>query len=99
VAILRCAECAQTRAIPQLLSEDIVPTVEALAVRYSRAFALLLDSIEQEKWHSVVEVAEIVGWSEDVVRRWIHRCLMEAFVQPATRSRRRRVYRLVRIQG
>jgi len=60
---------------------------------------LLLDSIEQERWYSVVEVAQIVGWSEDVVRRWIQRGLIEAFVQPGTRNRRKRTYRSVRIQG
>jgi hypothetical protein len=60
---------------------------------------LLLDSIEQERWYSVIEVAQIGGWSEDVVRRWIRRGLIEAFIQPGTRKRRRRVYCSVRIQG
>lgn len=60
---------------------------------------LVLDSIEQEKWYSVVEVSQIVGWSEDVVRRWIERGFIEAFVQPGTGTRRKRVYRSVRIQG
>ncbi len=59
----------------------------------------LFDSIEQERWYSVMEVAQIVGWSEDVVRRWIQRGLIEAFVQPETGNRRKRVYRSVRIQG
>ena len=60
---------------------------------------LRLDTVELEKWYSVVEVSKIVGWSEDVVRRWIHRGLIEAFVQPGVRNRRKRMYRSVRIQG
>ena len=60
---------------------------------------LVLDSIEREKWYSVVEVAQIVGWSEDVVRRWIQRGLIEAFIQSGTGNRRKRVYRSVRVQG
>ena len=60
---------------------------------------LVLESIEQEKWYTVVEVSQMVGWSEDVVRRWIERGFIEAFVQPGVRNRRKRVYRSVRIQG
>lgn len=60
---------------------------------------LLLNSVEQEKWYSVVEVSRIVGWSEDVVRRWIQRGLMQVFIQPGTSNRRKRVYRSVRVQG
>ena len=60
---------------------------------------LVLDSIERERWRTVVEVAQIVVWSGDVERGWIQRGLIEAFIQSRTRNRRRRVYRSVRIQG
>jgi hypothetical protein len=60
---------------------------------------LVLDSIERERWYTVVEVAQIVVWSGDVERGWIQRGLIEAFIQPRTRNRRRRVYCSVRIQG
>ena len=60
---------------------------------------LLVDSIEPEKWYAVSEVARIVGWSEDVVRRWIQRGLIQAFIQPRTSSKRKRVFNATRIQG
>jgi DNA-binding transcriptional MerR regulator len=59
---------------------------------------LILDSIEPEKWYKVREVSRILGWSEDVVRRWINRGLIQAFILPQ-RSSRPRVFRAVRIQG
>jgi hypothetical protein len=60
---------------------------------------LVLDSIERERWRTVVEVAQIVVWSGDVEKGWIQRGRIEPFIQPRTRNRRRRVYRSVRIQG
>jgi hypothetical protein len=45
---------------------------------------LVLDSIERERWYTVVEVAQIVVWSGDVERGWIQRGLIEAFIQPRT---------------
>jgi hypothetical protein len=60
---------------------------------------LRLETVELERWYSVAEVTQIVGWSEDVVRRWIQGGLIQAFVQPGTKNRRKRVYRSVHIQG
>jgi DNA-binding transcriptional MerR regulator len=60
---------------------------------------LILNSVQPEKWYSVNEVSDILGWSVDVVRRWIIRGLLKAFIQPAIGNRRKRVYRSARVQG
>ncbi len=58
-----------------------------------------MSSIQPEKWYSVCEVSGITGWSVDTVRRWVYRGLLKAFVQPTMSSRRKRVYRAMRILG
>jgi hypothetical protein len=85
---------ASCRVPEDFTNQTLISAVCAGAV--SETLMLVLDSIEQEKWYSVVEVSQMVGWSEDVVRRWIERGFIEAFVQPGTRNRRKRVYRSVR---
>jgi hypothetical protein len=47
----------------------------------ARSYTLVLDSIERERWYTVVEVAQIVVWSGDVERGWIQRGLIEAFIR------------------
>lgn len=58
-----------------------------------------MDSIQPEKWYSVCEVAGITGWSVDTVRRWVHDGRLPAFVQPHRSSKRKRIFRSLRILG
>jgi predicted site-specific integrase-resolvase len=60
---------------------------------------MLIDNVEPQKWYSVCEVSGILGWSVDTVRRWIYGGKLRAFIQPGRSSRRKRVYRAMRIQG
>ena len=60
---------------------------------------MLMNSVEPEKWYTVVEVETITGWSGDTVRRWVKRGLLQAFVQPAEKRRGKRVYQCIRILG
>jgi hypothetical protein len=59
----------------------------------------VLNSIEQEKWYSVKEVAAILGFSEDTVIRQINRGFLKAIVLLGHSDKRRRSYRCRRIQG
>jgi hypothetical protein len=60
---------------------------------------LVLDSIQLEKWYSVKEVADILGFSEDTVIRQINRGFLKAFVLPGRSDKRHRIYRSRRVQG
>ena len=60
---------------------------------------LVLDSIQQEKWYSVKEVAAFLGFSEDTVIRQVNRNFLKAFVLPGKSGKRFRTYRSRRIQG
>jgi hypothetical protein len=60
---------------------------------------MLLSNVEPETWYRVNDVAKILGWSEDVVRRWVDKGLMQAFVKPVTSTKRKRVWMGLRIQG
>jgi DNA-binding transcriptional MerR regulator len=59
---------------------------------------LLFDSIDPERWYKVSEAADILGWSHDMVERWIAQGLLQAFVI-ACRGNRKRLYRGKRVQG
>ncbi len=50
-----------------------------------------------EKMYSVKEVSAITGWSNDTIRRLVYRGHLKATMLPKSSSRRRRVYRSVRI--
>ena len=50
----------------------------------------------QEKMYSVSEVAELLGWSVDTVRRLVDRGLMRALILPQI-GRGKRRYRSMRI--
>lgn len=52
-----------------------------------------------EKWYSVKEVSEFVGFSTDTVIRQIRAGYIKAFTLPCKTSPRRRVYRCYRIHG
>ena len=60
---------------------------------------LLLDSVEPEKWYKVSEVAEILGWSHDMIEDWINDELLQAFVIDHRSDKRKRIYRGKRVQG
>jgi hypothetical protein len=60
---------------------------------------MLIDNVEPQKWYAVREVADITGWEVDTVRRWIYDGHLQAFQKPARSSRRKRIYRALRIQG
>jgi len=59
----------------------------------------ILGSVSPEKWYSVKEVAEFLGFSRDTVIRQVRRGFLKAFVLPGKSSVRRRVYESRRIQG
>jgi excisionase family DNA binding protein len=50
-----------------------------------------------EKMYSVKEVAALLGWSVDTIRRLIYRGHLRAVVLPAS-GRRKRIYRSTRIR-
>ena len=50
-----------------------------------------------EKMYSVKEVSAITGWSNDTIRRLVYRGHLKATMLPKSSSRRRRIYRSVRI--
>ena len=60
---------------------------------------LLLDSVIPEKWYRVSETADILGWSHDMVERWIEKGLLQAFVIDCRSDLRPRIYRGKRVQG
>jgi predicted site-specific integrase-resolvase len=60
---------------------------------------MLIDNVEPNKWYKIREVAKITGWSVDAVRRWIYSGKLKAFVQPGRSSKRKRVYRAMRVLG
>ena len=60
---------------------------------------LVLDSIILEKWYTVQQTSDILGWSHDMVDRWIERGLLQAFVIESRSDKRPRIYRGKRIQG
>jgi len=60
---------------------------------------LVLDSVQPEKWYSVKEAADILGFSEDTVIRQVNRGFLGAFVLPHERRRGRRLHVSRRIQG
>lgn len=60
---------------------------------------LRLDSVIPEKWYRVSETADILGWSHDMIERWIEKGLLQAFVIDCRSDRRPRIYRGKRIQG
>ena len=61
---------------------------------------MLIENVEPEKWYRVRDVAEILGWGVDSIRRWIDRGKLQAFVRPGRCGNRRvRHYRAMRIKG
>ena len=50
-----------------------------------------------EKMYSVKEVSAITGWSNDTIRRLVYRGHLKATMLPKSSSRRKRIYRSVRI--
>jgi hypothetical protein len=58
---------------------------------------LLLDSVVPEEWYSVKQVSGILGGGVDAVWDWIYDGHLQAFINPG--SKRRRIYRGVRVQG
>jgi excisionase family DNA binding protein len=60
---------------------------------------LVLDSVKPEKWYSVKEAADILGFSRDTVIRQIDEEFLKAFTRPYRASRRLRIYQSRRIQG
>jgi predicted site-specific integrase-resolvase len=60
---------------------------------------MLIENVEPEKWYAVREVAAITGWEVDTVRRWIYDGYLQAFQKPGRSSRRKRIYRAMRVQG
>ncbi len=50
-----------------------------------------------EKMYSVKEVAALLGWSPDTIRRLIYRGHLRAVMLPSS-SRRKRIYRSTRIR-
>jgi hypothetical protein len=58
-----------------------------------------MGSVEAERWYSVKEVSEFLGWSADTVVRQIRRGFLKAFILPGKSSMRRRVYQCRRVQG
>lgn len=59
----------------------------------------LLGSVSPEKWYSIKEVAEFLGFSRDTVIRQVRRGSLKAFVLPGKSSVRQREYASRRIQG
>ncbi len=55
-----------------------------------------MDSFKPEKMYSVKEVAALLGWSPDTVRRLVDRGLIRPLVIPQV-GRRKRRYRSMRI--
>jgi excisionase family DNA binding protein len=53
--------------------------------------------MEQEKWYSVKEVANLLGFGVDTVRRLIRRGLIKALRLPVQSNRRKRKYECFRI--
>ncbi len=60
---------------------------------------LILDSIDPSKWYKVSETADILGWSHDMIERWIDDGALQAFVKDLRSSKRPRIYRGKRVQG
>ena len=60
---------------------------------------LLLDSVVPEEWYSVKQVSGILGRGVDAVRDRIYDGHLYGFIKPGTSSKRRRIYRGVRVQG
>jgi hypothetical protein len=60
---------------------------------------LLLDSVVPEEWYSVKQVSGILGRGVDAVRDRIYDGHLHGFIKPGTSSKRRRIYRGVRVQG
>lgn len=50
-----------------------------------------------EKMYSVKEVAALLGWSPDTIRRLVYRGHLRAVMLPAS-GRRKRIYRSARIR-
>jgi hypothetical protein len=59
----------------------------------------MLNSVDPEKWYTVLQASKILGWGVDAVRRWIYDGHLQAFIKPGTTGRRKRTYRGARIQG
>jgi excisionase family DNA binding protein len=60
---------------------------------------MLVDFVVPERWYSVDEVAEILGFSRDTVIRLIENGFLTALVLPRKARRGRRIYSSRRIQG
>ena len=59
---------------------------------------MLLDSVLPEKWYSVSEVSEVLGFQRDTVIRQIKAGFLKAFILPR-KPTRKRVFCSYRIQG
>ena len=64
-----------------------------------KAVMPILGSVSPERWYSVKEVGECLGFSRDTVIRQVRKGFLKAFVLPGKSSVRRRVYESRRIQG
>src|ERR1019366_1687974 len=62
-------------------------------------FHMLLNNVEPEKWYTVRQTSEILGWSIDSIRRWIYKGHLQAFIRPGRGIRRARIYNAARILG
>ena len=60
---------------------------------------MLVDFVVPEKWYTVDEAAEVLGFSRDTVIRLIKSGELEAMTLPTKPGRRKRVYLSRRVQG
>jgi len=60
---------------------------------------VLVDFVVPERWYTVDETGEVIGFKRDTIIRWVKRGELESMVPPAVPGRRRRTYSCRRIQG
>jgi len=60
---------------------------------------VLVDFVVPERWYTVDETAEVLGFSRDTVIRLIKSGELEAMTLPTKPGRRKRVYSSRRVQG
>jgi len=60
---------------------------------------MLVDFVVPEKWYTVDEVGEVIGFKRDTIIRLVKRGELEVMVPPSVPGRRIRTYSCRRIQG
>ena len=60
---------------------------------------MLLLNVDPEKWYTVNEVAEILGWGRDTIIRLIERRYLQALVKPKTSEKRCREFQCRMVKG